>query len=144
MYKKSLENGKLPSTVNEAVITLIPKKEKDLEQVGSYRPVSLLNSDLKILAETLALRLSPLVTKLVHPDQTGFIPGSHLFHNVRRLLNILYSPRHPKEDLFHSEFRCRKGFLLCRIFIFICCVREIWTWNKIYFVDKITLLQPYC
>ena len=26
MYKKSLEGGKLPSTLNEATITLIPKK----------------------------------------------------------------------------------------------------------------------
>ena len=99
MYKKSLEDGKLPSPLNEATITLIPKKGKDLEQVGSFRPVSLLNSDLKILAKTLASRLSPLVTKLIHPDQTGFIPGRHLFHNVRCLLNTLYSPRHPKEDL---------------------------------------------
>lgn len=82
MYKKSLEGGKLPSTLNEA---------KDLEQV------SLLNSDLKILAKTLASRFSPLVTKLTHPVYTRFIPDRHLFHNVRHLLNI----RHPKE-----EFRC--------------------------------------
>lgn len=110
MYKKSLEDGKLPSTLNEATITLIPKKGKDLDQVGSYRPVSLLNSDLKILAKTLASRLSPLVTKLIHPDQTGFIPDRHLFHNVRRLLNILYSPRQPKEDLFILSLDAQKAF----------------------------------
>ena len=110
MYKKSLEDGKLPSTLNEATITLIPKKGKDLEQVGLYRPVSRLNSDLKILAKTLASRLSPLVTKLIHPDQTGFIPDRHLFHNVRCLLNILYSPRQPKEDLFILSLDAEKAF----------------------------------
>lgn len=58
MYKKSLEIRKLPQTLNEATITLIPKKGTDLEQVGSYRPVSLLNSDLKILVKTLASKHS--------------------------------------------------------------------------------------
>lgn len=105
-----MEDGKLPATLNEATITLISKKGKDLEQVGSFRPVSLLNSDLKILAKTLALRLSPLVAKLIHLDQTGFIPGRHIFHNVRRLLNILYSRRHPKEDLFILSLHAEKAF----------------------------------
>ncbi len=43
MYKKSFEEGSLPPTLNEAIIALIPKKAKDIEQVGLYRRVSLLN-----------------------------------------------------------------------------------------------------
>lgn len=39
MYKKAFEVGMIPTTLNEATITLIPKTGKDLEQVGSYRPV---------------------------------------------------------------------------------------------------------
>ncbi len=80
------------------------------QRCSTYRPVSLLNSDLKILAKTLASRLSPLVTKLIHPDQTGFIQNRHSFHNVRHLFNNLYSPRHPKEDLFILSLDAEKAF----------------------------------
>lgn len=30
---------KLPHTLNKVIITLIPKTGKDLEEVGSYRPI---------------------------------------------------------------------------------------------------------
>lgn len=91
-------------------ITLIPKKGKDLEQVGSYRPISLLNTDQKILAKSLARKLNPHMAKLVHPDQTGFIPSRHSFHNFRCLFNIMYSPRHPKDDIFILSLDAEKAF----------------------------------
>lgn len=74
MYIESFDEEVLPQTLTEATVTLLPKKGKDLEEVGSYRPISLLNSDQKILAKTLARRLGAFMCKLVHPDQTGFIP----------------------------------------------------------------------
>lgn len=52
MYIQSYKDGILPQSLTEATITLLPKKGKDLEEVGSSRPISLLNSDQKILAET--------------------------------------------------------------------------------------------
>lgn len=59
MCKKAFEFGMSPPTINEATVTLIQKKGKDLEQVASYRPLSLSNTDQKILAMSLARRLSP-------------------------------------------------------------------------------------
>lgn len=44
--------------------------------------MSLLNSDLKILAKTLASRFNPLVTKLIHPVYTRFIPDRHLLYFI--------------------------------------------------------------
>lgn len=32
------------------------------------------------------------MTKIINPDQTGFIKNRHSFHNIRWLLNIIYSP----------------------------------------------------
>ncbi len=55
------------------------KKGKDPEEVSSYRPISLLTNDQKILAKALSIRLSSVIDKLVHPDQTGFIPNRHSF-----------------------------------------------------------------
>lgn len=53
----SLKIGSLPPTFNQACITLIAKKGKDPEDCASYRPISLLNSDVKIFAKVLAGRL---------------------------------------------------------------------------------------
>lgn len=93
MFNMALEDGALPQTLNEATVTLIPKKGKDPELVSSYRPISLLNTDQKILAKSLARRLSSHIGKVVHPDQTGFIPARHASHNLRRLFDIIYSSR---------------------------------------------------
>ena len=30
--------------------------------------------------------------QVIHSDQTGFVRNRHLFFNIRRLMNILYSP----------------------------------------------------
>ncbi len=43
MFSQALEEGQLPQSFNEAVITVIPKKVKDPEEVGGYRPISLNN-----------------------------------------------------------------------------------------------------
>lgn len=88
MFTQAFENGILPPSLYEAVITVIPKKGKDPEEVGGYRPISLINVDQKILAKTLANRLNTLLGKLIAPDQTGFVPGRSSFGNLRRLFNI--------------------------------------------------------
>lgn len=110
MYNQVYKACVLPQTLNEAIITLIPKKGKDLVEVGSYRPVSLLNADQKILAKTLARRLSLFMSKMVYPDQTGFIPKRNSFYNFRCLFNIMHSPRHPKEDLIILSLDAEKAF----------------------------------
>lgn len=48
--------GKLPSSMAEATIIVL-HKEKDPLDTSSYRPISLLCSDVKILAKVLATRL---------------------------------------------------------------------------------------
>lgn len=92
VLEESFRAGGLPPTFNQACITLIAKKGKDPEDCASYRPISLLNADVKILAKVLARRLEDALPSVIHTDQTGFVKNRHSFFNVRRLLNILYSP----------------------------------------------------
>ena len=52
----------------KAVITLLPK-EGDLTILKSWRPISLLCCDVKIVSKILALRLQPLMIKIISPAQ---------------------------------------------------------------------------
>ncbi|KAF7653218.1 hypothetical protein LDENG_00086010, partial [Lucifuga dentata] len=66
-------------------------------ECSSYRPISVLDLDLKLIAKILASRLGKILPSIINSDQTGFIRGRYSSHNVRRLLNImqhsyLYSP----------------------------------------------------
>lgn len=101
--------------MSEASISLLLKKGKDPHLCSSYRPISLLNVDFKILAKVLAGRFQIVIPSLINPDQTGFITGRHLSSNTRRLVSILYPPPtdSPKLVLFldaekafdHMEWR---------------------------------------
>ncbi len=66
------------------------KKDKDPLDCASYRPISLLNCDVKILAKVLASRLEDVLPTVISPDQTGFIKNRQSFFNIRRLLNVVY------------------------------------------------------
>ncbi len=110
LYNRAIEGGTLPPTMNEVIITLIPKKGRDLEKVGSYRPISLLNTDQKILTKTLARRLSTYMGKMVHPDQMGFMPKRNSFYNLRHLFNKIHFPKDPKEELVVLSLDAEKAF----------------------------------
>ncbi len=63
VFKDALQTGNLPETMQNAMITLIHKKGKDPQQCGSYRPVSLVNVDAKILAKILASKTRGVSTR---------------------------------------------------------------------------------
>ena len=63
-------------------------KGKDSLQHSSYRPISILNGDDKILSRILATRLEKLPQR-TSADQTGYIFNRHCSCNLRRLLNII-------------------------------------------------------
>lgn len=56
MFIESLNAKQLPPTLRQATISLLLKPNKDPLDCSSYRPISLLNVDFKILSKTLAIR----------------------------------------------------------------------------------------
>lgn len=92
MLNHSLSKSKLPPSLMEASITLLPKSGKDPLDTKSYRPILLLNTDIKILAKLLALRLDKVMSHMLSADQTRFMRDRHSFTNVRKLLTVVHSP----------------------------------------------------
>jgi hypothetical protein len=55
---------------------------KPRDSADSYRPITLLNADVKILAKVLALRYGPVLDMVVDSTQTAFVPGRDIADNV--------------------------------------------------------------
>ncbi|XP_051794339.1 calcium-binding mitochondrial carrier protein SCaMC-2-B isoform X1 [Acanthochromis polyacanthus] len=73
VFTESLNASTLPLSMRQAIITLLLKKDRAPLECSSYRPVSLLNTDVKILAKVLAGRLEGVIPTVVSSDQTGFV-----------------------------------------------------------------------
>lgn len=51
VFEEAFQSGLLPPSLNEALISLIPKKGRDHTHPANFRPISLINVDSKILAK---------------------------------------------------------------------------------------------
>ena len=88
MLNHSMLSPRLPPTRYKANISLIPKPGRDPNLVSSYRPISLLPIETKILGKVLANRLKEHICSIIHPDQTGFMPGRHMYFDLCRLFHV--------------------------------------------------------
>jgi hypothetical protein len=64
-------------------------KKKDCTKISNYKPITLLNTDYKILTKALALQLMDDIEPMIHPDQAGFIPNRSITDQIRLASTIL-------------------------------------------------------
>ncbi|KAL1948369.1 hypothetical protein VTO73DRAFT_12444 [Trametes versicolor] len=61
----------------------IYKLKKDKREINNYRPITLLNSDYKLMTKVIAAKIADHVPSIVHPDQAGFIPGRRIVDQIK-------------------------------------------------------------
>ncbi|XP_030074184.1 cilia- and flagella-associated protein 251 [Microcaecilia unicolor] len=84
-----IDQKAMPSDLNRAQIIVLPKPGRDTLEPASYRPISLLNYDTKLMAKILANRLARILPRLVHESQVGFVGGRAVSKNLRAILASL-------------------------------------------------------
>ena len=98
----SFECGELSNSQNQGVITLILKKGKDKRKICNYRPITLLNMDLKIGSKAIASRITNLLPSLIGYEQTAFVNTKVVFGHSRWLSS--WVPMDPdSENPFSGE-----------------------------------------
>jgi len=81
IFTQMLVEQKLTELQKRGVIVCIPKSDKAVAPVD-FRPITLLNSDYKILARIVVGRVRPALVEVLHASQHCGVPGKSIFDAV--------------------------------------------------------------
>ncbi len=64
-------------------IAPIYKEKGERTKIANYRPITLLNTDYKLLSKALAVRLARVAPDIIHRAQAGFVPGRKIQNHTQ-------------------------------------------------------------
>ncbi len=88
-YNNIFLHGSADDSFLKSIISLLYKNKGILKLLKNWRPISLLNSDYKILTKIIATRMTPALAGLIHENQTCGVPGRSSFENLYNLSAIV-------------------------------------------------------
>ncbi|XP_035544681.1 uncharacterized protein LOC118348042 [Juglans regia] len=77
VFQEFFSHGRFEKSLNATFIALVPKKA-GAREVQDFRPISLVGSVYKILAKTLANRMSTVMEKIISKSQNAFANEGHI------------------------------------------------------------------
>ena len=115
LFNDIIRKKQVPPSFNLAIIKLIPKKYAS-EKVSDLRPISLINSDQKILSHVLTKRIKPLFDHVIGNHQYAHLTDRNIHTALTKIRQYSTSLR-SKEALcaldFSKAFDCvDRGFLM--------------------------------
>ena len=89
-YNESLEKGEMSYSQKQGIIILLHKgNDLSRENLNNWRPITLTNTDYKILAKVLARRLDKVIGKLINQDQVGYLKGRSISTVLRTIDDVI-------------------------------------------------------
>ena len=106
MFNHWFAQGAIPGSITKCVITLLKKGGRHVwEGLDDYRPITLLNTELKILAWVLANCLQLVISDLIGSEQTFELKGRSIndnLHLIREVLEGIEDRHRGHADQFRS------------------------------------------
>ena len=97
MVQQSYQEQTLHPTARKGILNLIPKPGKDSRYIKNLRPITLLNTDYKIIEKAIANKMIPALEHIINKDQRGFMKERRISVNIRKMLDIIEQAE--KDDL---------------------------------------------
>ena len=88
-WQHSLKYEILPPSHKVSYLRLIPKAGKDTRLISNLRPITLSNTDHKLITKTYSKKLTALVADCIGQEQTAYIPGRLINDNIRAMLTTM-------------------------------------------------------
>lgn len=82
----------IPTEINRTLLVLIPKNDSPIS-LRMNRPISLCTVVYKTVTKMVANKLQNIVTHLIGPHQTIFVPGRHIIEKIIAAQEVIHSMR---------------------------------------------------
>ena len=100
----------LSTSQRQAIIKLTEKRDRDKRLIKNWRPISLLNTDLKLITKALASRLKKVLPFLISPNQTAYVENRFIGESGRLISDILETTTILKKEGFLVTIDIEKAF----------------------------------
>lgn len=109
VYNQSLNDGEFSPGQRKSAISLLYKKGNPADPTN-YRPIALMQVDIKILDRVLNYRIQALLPTLIHQDQKGFISGRSIQTNLMHLQELQHLATHLHQPWFAQFLDFQKAY----------------------------------
>lgn len=112
MVQDFFSTGQFSPSLNETIITLVPKVSSP-EEVTQFRPISCCNLLYKVLSKTLTERMKGIMGAIITDNQSGFVKGRLIQDNVliaHEIFHSLKSKSGKKNDMLVAKLDMSKAY----------------------------------
>ncbi len=93
VYDEIFKKGELSEKIKIGMIKLIYKKRGNANDLKNYRPLTMLNTDFKVLAKVLANRLKKVLPTIISTTQAYGVQGKDILDTVQSIRDTMFYMR---------------------------------------------------